>query len=59
MRLASIALLVQALRALKQENVTDNELQTINSLISKEPNQRQCPLRGYGLSKTGLQISRS
>ena len=34
-----IALLVQALRALKQENVTDNELQTINSLISKEPNK--------------------
>ena len=31
-----IALLVQALRSLKQENVTDNELQTINSLISKE-----------------------
>ena len=31
-----IALLVQALKALKQENVTDNELQTINSLISKE-----------------------
>lgn len=34
-----IALLVQALKALKQENVTDNELQTINSLISKEPNK--------------------
>ena len=34
-----IALLVQALRSLKQENVTDNELQTINSLISKEPNK--------------------
>ena len=34
-----IALLVQALRALKQENVTDNELQTINSLLSKEPNK--------------------
>ena len=34
-----IALLVQALRTLKQENVTDNELQTINSLISKEPNK--------------------
>ena len=34
-----IALLVQALRVLKQENVTDNELQTINSLISKEPNK--------------------
>ena len=34
-----IALLVQALKALKQENVSDNELQTINSLISKEPNK--------------------
>ena len=34
-----IALLVQALRSLKQENVTDNELQTINSLLSKEPNK--------------------
>jgi len=34
-----IALLVQALRSLKQENVTDNELQTINSLILKEPNK--------------------
>ena len=34
-----IALLVQALKALKQENVTDNELQTINSLISKEPDK--------------------
>ena len=34
-----IALLVQALRSLKQENVTDNELQTIDSLISKEPNK--------------------
>ena len=32
-----IALLVQALRTLKQENVTDEELQTISSLISKEP----------------------
>jgi len=34
-----IALLVQALRTLKQENVTDEELHTISSLISKEPDK--------------------
>lgn len=32
-----IALLVQALKALKQENVNSEEMQTIRSLISKEP----------------------
>ena len=32
-----IALLVQALKTLKQENITEEELQTIRSLISKEP----------------------
>ena len=31
-----VALLVQALRALRQENVSNEELQTISSLISKE-----------------------
>lgn len=34
-----VALLVQALRTLKQENVTDEDLQTISSLISKEPDK--------------------
>ncbi|MBR4534673.1 MAG: hypothetical protein IKO85_09085 [Bacteroidaceae bacterium] len=34
-----IALLVQALRALKQENINDEEIQTIRSLLSKEPNK--------------------
>lgn len=34
-----IGLLVQALKALKQENVGQEELQTIRSLISKEPNK--------------------
>ena len=34
-----VALLVQALRALKQENINEAELQTISSLISKEPNK--------------------
>ena len=34
-----VALLVQALKTLKQENVTDEELQTISSLISKEPDK--------------------
>lgn len=33
------ALLVQALRALKQENITAEEIQTIRSLISKEPDK--------------------
>ena len=35
-----IGLLVQALKALKQENVGQEELQTIHSLISKEPNKK-------------------
>ena len=34
-----IALLVQALRALKQENVGQEELQTIRTLITKEPDK--------------------
>ena len=34
-----IALLVQALRALKRENINEGELQTISSLISKEPDK--------------------
>ncbi|MBR5085974.1 MAG: hypothetical protein IKX31_03090 [Muribaculaceae bacterium] len=34
-----IALLVQALRALKQENVGEEELQTIRTLIKKEPDK--------------------
>jgi hypothetical protein len=34
-----IGLLVQALKALKQENVGQEELQTIRSLVSKEPNK--------------------
>jgi len=34
-----IALLVQALRTLKQENVGENELQTIRLLIEKEPDR--------------------
>lgn len=34
-----IALLVQALRALKQENVNSEEMQTIRSLLSKEPDK--------------------
>ena len=34
-----IALLVQALRALKQENVGKEELQTIRTLINKEPDK--------------------
>lgn len=34
-----IALLTQALRALKQENINEEELQTISSLISKETNK--------------------
>lgn len=34
-----IALLVQALRALKQENVGQEEIQTIHSLITKEPDK--------------------
>ena len=33
------ALLVQALRVLKQENVTDEELHTIRSLVLKEPDK--------------------
>ncbi len=35
-----IALLVQALKALKQENVGQEELQTIRELISKEPDRK-------------------
>ena len=35
-----IALLVQALKALKQENVGQEELQTIRRLISKEPDRK-------------------
>lgn len=35
-----IALLVQALKALKQENVGQEELQTIRGLISKEPDRK-------------------
>ena len=35
-----IALLVQALRALKQENVGQEELQTIRTLITKEPDKK-------------------
>lgn len=34
-----VALLVQALRTLRQKNVTNEELQTISSLISKEPDK--------------------
>lgn len=34
-----IALLVQALKALKEQNVTQEEIQTIRSLISKEPDR--------------------
>ncbi len=34
-----VALLVQALRVLKRENINKDELQTISSLISKEPDQ--------------------
>lgn len=34
-----IALLVQALKALKQQNVGQEEIQTIRSLISKEPDK--------------------
>ena len=34
-----VALLVQALRALKRENINEAELQTISSLISKEPDK--------------------
>lgn len=34
-----IALLVQALRALKQENVNSEEMQTIRSLVLKEPDK--------------------
>lgn len=34
-----ISLMVQALRALKQENVGQEELQTIRTLISKEPDK--------------------
>ena len=34
-----IALLVQALRALKQENVNSEEMRTIRSLLSKEPDK--------------------
>jgi len=34
-----VALLVQALRALKRENINEGELQTISSLISKEPDK--------------------
>ena len=34
-----IGLLVQALKALKQENVGDNELQVIRELITKEPDK--------------------
>ena len=34
-----VALLVQALRALKRENINEDELQAISSLISKEPNK--------------------
>ena len=35
-----IALLVQALKALKQENVGQEEMQTIRGLISKEPDRK-------------------
>ena len=35
-----IALLVQALRALRQENVGQEELQTIRTLITKEPDKK-------------------
>ena len=35
-----IALLVQALRALKQENVGEEELQTIRTLIAKESDKK-------------------
>ena len=35
-----IALLVQALKALKQENLGQEELQTIRGLISKEPDRK-------------------
>lgn len=34
-----VALLVQSLRTLKQENVGKEELQTIQTLVSKEPNR--------------------
>lgn len=34
-----VALLVQALRTLKRENINEGELQTISSLISKEPDK--------------------
>lgn len=34
-----VALLVQALRALKRENINEDGLRTISSLISKEPNK--------------------
>jgi len=34
-----IALLVQALKALKQQNVGQEEIQVIRSLISKEPDR--------------------
>ena len=34
-----VALLVQALRVLKRENIDKDELQTISSLISKEPDK--------------------
>ena len=34
-----IALLVQALRTLKQENISTDELQTIAALLSKEPDK--------------------
>lgn len=43
-----IALLVQALRTLKQENVGDAELQTIRKLISKEP-ERDALLNDVGM----------
>ena len=34
-----ISLLVQALRALRKENIGQEELQTIRQLVSKEPNK--------------------
>ena len=58
-------LLVQALRALKQENVTDNELQTINSLkrritdktVKIKSNYTQYLLMPYGLSRVSFVIN--
>ena len=43
-----IALLVQALRTLKQENVGEAELQTIRTLISKEP-EREALMTDVGM----------